>query len=295
MLDHLNAVVSAPKRVVLIGAGGFVGGAIKSLLDTIGVPTLGITRREIDLLGDGATAKVAALLQPGDSVVIVSAIAPVKTVSMLMQNLCMGQAVCDAIARAPIHHLLYISSDAVYADDANPVTERSYCAPSTLHGMMHAARELMFKSSTTAPVAMLRPTLIYGAADPHGGYGPNRFRRQAAAGEDIPLFGEGEEQRDHVCIDDVAELARLILFHRSRGALNAATGIATSFNRIAHVIAHQFGDRVRVRETPRTVPRPHLLHRFFDITACHRAFPQFRFVALEEGLARAMRISQGES
>ena len=42
-------------------------------------------------------------------------------------------------------HLVYISSDAVYADEANPVNERSALAPSTLHGMMHAARELMFR------------------------------------------------------------------------------------------------------------------------------------------------------
>jgi hypothetical protein len=27
--------------------------------------------------------------------------------------------------------------------------------------------------------------------DPHNGYGPNRFRRLAAAGQEIVLFGEG--------------------------------------------------------------------------------------------------------
>ena len=153
--------------------------------------------------------------------------------------------------------------------------------------MMHAARELMLRNSTQAPAAMLRPTLIYGAGDPHNGYGPNRFRRHAQRGEQIPLFGEGEEQRDHVCVDDVAELARLMLFHHSRGALNAATGVATSFNRIAHIVAAQFGDKVEVQEIPRTVPPPHLAHRFFDITACHQAFPAFRFIPLEEGLASA--------
>ena len=68
---------------------------------------------------------------------------------------------------------------AVYADDAHPVTECSTIAPSTLHGLMHVARELMFQSDFHGPLAILRPTLIYGAADPHNGYGPNRFRRLA--------------------------------------------------------------------------------------------------------------------
>lgn len=292
MLEHLNTAPAKPSRVVVIGAGGFVGGTISKRLKACGVDVLALTRKELDLLADGAGAKLQAMLRPADSVVMVSAIAPVKSLPMLMQNLKMAEAVCDALAESPIHHLVYISSDAVYTDDANPVTEQSYCAPSTLHGMMHSARELMLKSATQAPVAMLRPTLIYGAADPHNGYGPNRFRRQAQRGEPIPLFGEGEEQRDHVCVDDVAELARLMLFHRSRGALNAATGVATSFKQVATIIASQFGDQVSVQDTPRTVPRPHLVHRFFDITGCHQAFPQFHFVPLKEGLAQARKLSE---
>jgi UDP-glucose 4-epimerase len=289
MLDHLNLAPQKPVRVVIIGAGGFVGGAIDRSLRAAGVTTLALTRKELDLLAGDAAMKFGTLLRPDDSVVMVSAIAPAKNIEMLMQNLRMANAVCEALAVRPVHHVVYISSDAVYADDANPVTEESHCAPSTLHGMMHAARELMLKSSTQAPVAMLRPTLIYGAGDPHNGYGPNRFRRLAQRGEPIPLFGEGEEQRDHVNVDDVAELARLMLFHRSRGALNAATGVATSFNRIAHIVAGQYGNRSEVQEIPRTVPRPHLAHRFFDITLCRQVFPAFRFSSLEDGLARAKR------
>ncbi len=292
MIEHLNGTPQKPARVVIIGAGGFVGGAIDRSLRAAGVATLALTRKQLDLLADDAVAKLDALLKPEDSVVMVSAIAPAKNVDMLMQNLRMAHAVCGALATHPIRHLVYISSDAVYSDDANPVTEESYCAPSTPHGMMHAARELMLKSSTQAPVAMLRPTLIYGAGDPHNGYGPNRFRRQAQRGEPIPLFGEGEEQRDHVSVDDVAELARRMLFQRSRGALNAATGVATSFNRIAHIVAGQFGNKSEVQEIPRTVPRPHLVHRFFDITLCRQAFPDFRFTPLEAGLARAKQLEE---
>jgi nucleoside-diphosphate-sugar epimerase len=179
----------------------------------------------------------------------------------------------------------------VYADDANPVNESSYTAPSTLHGMMHAARELMLRGSTAVPVAMLRPTLIYGANDPHNGYGPNRFRRQAEKGEPVTIFGEGEERRDHILVDDVAALVELILAHRSRGALNAVTGVSTSFGDIAHMVAAQFGNRVPVKSVPRPGPRPHLLHRFFDITDSLKAFPNFRYTSLADGLEIAKRGS----
>ncbi len=285
MLTHENPTPIKPRRVVIIGAGGFVGGAIRKALLSAAIEVLALTRRELDLLASGAAEKLAHLLRPDDSVVMVSALAPVKTVPMLMQNLAMAEAVCAALSQAPIAHLLYISSDAVYCDDANPVTESSACAPSTLHGMMHAARELMLKSATAAPLACLRPTLIYGAADPHGGYGPNRFRRQADQGVPISIFGEGEERRDHIAVEDVAALAALLLTHRSRGALNAVTGVSTSFSDIAQIVARLHGGTVL--SVPRPGPRPHLLHRFFDITNCHKAFPEFRFTPLAVGLARA--------
>ncbi len=289
MLDHLNAKPVKPSRVVIIGAGGFVGGTIKKQLESDRVTTLSLTRKEVDLLGDGASAKLKAFLKPSDSVVMISAIAPAKTIPMLMQNLKMAEAVCAALAETEIEHLVYISSDAVYADDANPVTERSACAPTTIHGMMHAARELMLKGSTKAPVAMLRPTLIYGAADPHNGYGPNRFRREAQKGGPIMIFGEGEERRDHVLVDDVAKIAALALAHRSAGVLNVVTGVSTSFDDIAHIVAKQYG--VTVKSQPRPGPRPHLLHRFFDITDCHKTFPTFHYTPLADGLERARRES----
>ena len=47
----------------------------------------------------------------------------------------------------------------------------------------------------TGPLALIRPTLVHGLDDPHNGYGPNRFRRLAATGREIVLFGEGEERR----------------------------------------------------------------------------------------------------
>jgi len=284
MLRHLNPAPPRPARVVILGAGGFVGGAIAAALTRDGVPILGLTRKELDLLAPGAGEKLAGLLRVDDSVVFVSALAPTRTPAMLVQNLQMAAAVTEALAKQPIAHLVYISSDAVYADDANPVTEASPCAPASLHGMMHAARELILRTQVKAPLAILRPSLLYGAADPHNGYGPNRFRRLAEKGEAITLFGEGEEKRDHIHIDDVARLATLVLAHRSTGMLNIATGISTSFRAVAEQVAALYPTRVTVKGTPRQNP---ITHRHFDITASVKAFPQFRYTALTEGLPRS--------
>jgi len=251
---------------------------------------LGLTRRDIDLLAQDAGKTLADLLRPDDAVVFVSALAPARNSAALIQNLVMAEQVINALAAKPVAHLVYISSDAVYADDANPVTERSCCQPSTMHGMMHTARELMLKAEVKAPLAVLRPSLLYGARDPHNGYGPNRFRRLAEKGEPITLFGEGEEKRDHVFIGDVAQLATLVILYRSRGVLNVATGVSTSFHEVAEMAVEFSKKKTPIRGTPRQNP---ITHRHFDITECLKAFPQFRYTSLRDGLARVAHESPG--
>jgi nucleoside-diphosphate-sugar epimerase len=286
VLEHLNPVRKAPSRVVIIGAGGFVGGAIGDQLAADKVPMLALTRKELDLLKPEAAATLQRLLRADDSVVLVSALAPTRNNAMLIDNLRMAEAVCAALAAQPVGHLVYVSSDAVYSDDANPVTERSCQQPSSLHGVMHLAREIMLRAALKLPLAILRPTLIYGAKDPHNGYGPNRFRRLAAKGEAITLFGEGEEKRDHILVDDVAALVSAVLHHRSKGVLNIATGRSASFREVAEMVVALSPRPVEIRGTPRQNP---ITHRHFDITDCLKAFPEFHYVPLRDGLARAAK------
>jgi UDP-glucose 4-epimerase len=276
VLEHSSPVRRAPSRVVIIGAGGFVGGAISARLTADKVPMLALTRNELDLLKPEASATLQRLLRTDDSVVLVSALAPTRNNAMLIDNLRMAEAVCAALAAQSVAHL------------ANPVTERSCQQPSSLHGVMHLAREIMLRTALKLPLAILRPTLIYGAKDPHNGYGPNRFRRLVAKGEAITLFGEGEEKRDHVHIDDVAELINAALQHRSTGTLNIATGRSASFREIAEMITTLSSRPVEIRGTPRQNP---ITHRHFDITDCLKAFPEFHYIPLRDGLARAAKES----
>lgn len=286
MLNHLQATPVNPARAVILGAAGFVGAATAKLLRSKNIPTLALGRGDIDLLADGAAQRLRALMKPTDALVVVSAKAPCKNVAMLGDNIRMMIAVCDALIEIKVAHVVYISSDAVYRDSTELLNEESCAEPSSLHGVMHLAREVMLKSVVTAPLAVLRPTLIYGDADPHNGYGPNRFRRLAAEGKEIVLFGEGEERRDHVSIDDVAEIVVRVLRQRSEGTLNIATGEVHSFRSIAEMIAATAEPPVAVRGTERVGPMPHNGYRAFDPAATLLAIPEFRYTSLKDGLNR---------
>ena len=281
MLEHLQPEPRNPERVVLLGAKGFVAGATRRHLGAAGIPALALGADNLDLRGKHAAALLREQLQEGDALVFVSALAPCKTPEGLVQNLEMAESVCDAIEDLSLSQVVYVSSDAVYRDSENPVSETSCADGPSLHGVMHRAREVMLQACARAPLAILRPSLLYGADDPHNGYGPNRFRRQAARGETIRLFGEGEEQRDHVWIEDVAEILVRVLTHRSQGVLNIATGRSLSFRQVAEAVVRLEPQPVPIEGTPRQNP---IVHRHFDITAALKAFPDFRYTPLEQGL-----------
>ena len=285
MLSHANAKAAKPARAVVLGVGGFIGGAITKRLKEDGIPVLGLGRPALDLLALGAAERLAQALRPEDALVFASAKAPCRNLEMLRENVAMAEAVCAALKKAPVAHVVYISSDAVYRDSKEPLTEASCAEPASYHGVMHLAREIALRQEYAGLLAVVRPTLVYGLDDPHNGYGPNRFRRLAAEGKEIVLFGEGEEKRDHVDVEDVAELVRRILVHRSSGVANAVSGQVASFREIAEFVASEFATCVAVKSSPRSGPMPHGGYRPFDNTAVLRAFPGLRFKGWRAGLA----------
>jgi UDP-glucose 4-epimerase len=285
MLKHHFPSPIPPGRVVIVGAGGFVGKAAANRLLAHGVQVVGVSHRDIDLLSGDAAKQLASMLRRSDTLVMIAAQAPTKNNVMLIDNLRMMAAVCTALGSVPVEHVIYVSSDAVYADADTPLSEASCAHPASLHGVMHLAREIMLADAFKGSLCILRPTLIYGASDPHNGYGPNRFRRLAQLGEEIVLFGAGEERRDHVYIDDVAEIVARCVVHKSEGVLNTATGVVTSFREIAEKVVAMAPKTPSVRNTPRTGPMPHHGYRPFDASSTSRAFPDFRYTPLELGLA----------
>ena len=286
MLTHHCPEPRQPARVVVLGARGFIAGAVLRRLTLDGTATLALGSSALDLLAPDAAERLAAALKVDDTLVFASAKAPCKDLAMLRENLVMAEAVCTALRKRPVSHVVYISSDAVYEDSREPITEATSAAPLSLHGAMHLTREIALREAFSGPLALVRPTLVYGFDDPHNGYGPNRFRRLAAAGKEIVLFGEGEERRDHVSVEDVAEIVRLIARHRSAGVANAVSGEVVSFRELAEFAAAEFTPRVAVRGSPRTGPMPHGGYRPFDNHAMLDAFPGFRFQRWREGLAK---------
>lgn len=288
MVTHLSQTPVHVSKAVVLGASGFVGQSLVKHLSELGIMSAALSSKDIDLCDPGSLTQLANAVSPKDTLVFVSALTPDKgrDISTFMRNLTMGENVCGFLEHNPPAQVIYVSSDAVYQDDTDLARETSPCNPSSYHGLMHLVRERMLaitlKTSDT-PLLILRPSLLFGAGDTHNGYGPNRFMHAGQRGENITLFGEGEEKRDHVYIDDLSRLIGLGMLHRSRGTLNVATGTATSFMDVARTVVSIVKQDVAIETTPRQSP---ITHRHFDISATIKAFPAFKPLSLDEGLAQ---------
>jgi len=282
-LSHANNVPQKPARVVVLGAGGFIGRRLVRALTDAGIESVALGSRDIDLADGAAAARLAEQLRRNDSVVFLAALTPDKgrDSGTLMRNLAMCRAVCEATQKVELAHLVCASSDAVYSFDTALISEETPSVPVDLYGAMHRTRELMLAAEAKAPLAIFRIPALYGAGDTHNSYGPNRFLRQALKDGSIALFGNGEEMRDHVCVDDAADLMLRVVLQRSTGLLNLATGTSTSFHAVAELIAAGLDRPILIKPSARQNP---VTHRHFDVTNALRAFPSMRFRPLKDGL-----------
>lgn len=289
MLKHHNLTPLNPKRVVILGANGFIARDLAQFLSAQGMAVEVIGSAQVDLLQPDAASQLRARLRPDDALVMTSALTPEKgkDVPTFMRNLTMAASVCAAIEASPCAQVIYLSSDAVFEDQPAPFTEATPRAGIGLYGKMHAAREEMLLHSAAAaktPLCIVRPCAVYGPGDTHSSYGPNRFFRTALKDGRISLFGDGEEQRDHLHVRDLSRLIALCLARRTEGALNAATSQSISFLEVAQTIARLCPRPVEIIRQPRA-PGAIITHRRFDVARLRREFPDFQCRPLAQGLA----------
>lgn len=315
MLKHLSAPDTRPSRVLIVGRSGFLASYLIARLEKSGVPAVAVGRPEIDLTASSSVEALSGLVQADDTVVMLSALTPDKgrDFRTLMKNLRMAEHLCEVFERRPCAHVIYLSSDAVYDAHKTPLDEDSSREPVDLYALMHTAREMMLGSVLDAkaiPRCVLRPVNVYGLGDTHNSYGPNRFIRQAFRDRKIVLFGQGEERRNHLFVEDAAKLIELCIRRRSAGELNLLAPGTVSFMKVAELVRAACGFDVEFEFKPRAVSpihRPYkitqvfrfiynlgrpigpIVHRPYIASRLHRAFPNFEFTPLEVALTEYVR------
>jgi nucleoside-diphosphate-sugar epimerase len=278
-------MTALPRRAVVLGASGFLGRALQGELERAGVEVVAHSSKTLDLTRREAAEVLAGQLDPGTVLVFASALTPDRgqTLDTYTANVAMATTVARALECQPAP-CVYISSDAVYGFGVNPITEDTAVAPGGYYALAKYTGEKLLEYSAGAkrlPLLSLRVAAAFGPEDPHGSYGPNGFARSLARDRSIQIFGQGEEERDHVHVDDVARLTVALMRAGESGVFNIATGRSRSFAQVVEAIRKLVPYEVAVTNAPRKSP---ITHRSYDITRLDQAVPGFAFTPLEDGL-----------
>ena len=275
-----------PERVVLLGASGHIGRALSARLAGEGVSLVPHTSTTLDLTRPDALGALDESLGADTALVFASALTPDRgqTPDTFMANVAMAGNLAKHLQGRRVGLCVYVGSDAVYGFDVNPVTESTPVSPAGYYALGKYAGERVMEYAARAggfPLLTLRVTGVYGPGDPHGAYGPNAFARSLARDRSVRIFGEGEEERDHIYVDDVAGLIAALIRSRADGLYNLATGESRPFADVVKAIRGLVPYEVAVTHAPRAGA---VTHRRFDTARLARAVPGFAFTPFDDGL-----------
>jgi UDP-glucose 4-epimerase len=195
------------------------------------------------------------------------------------------------------------SGGTVYGEGLPPTPETAPKLPGSPYGTAKLASEYYlatFSQLFGLEAVALRYSNVYGPRqNPHGEAGVVAiFGNRLLAGEQITVFGDGEQTRDLVYVEDVAA-ANLAASERplegltsiDARAFNIGTGVETSVNRLAELLAKAGGSQTAVRHAPARAGE--LLRSALDVRKAERGLGWRPRVALPEGLARTLRWISG--
>lgn len=139
--------------------------------------------------------------------------------------------------------LIYMSSENVYGkapDDHIPITEDEALRPVNPYGASKAGADLLCQSYMgPKAVTVLRSTTMYGEGARLKQVIPI-FIRQALAGKNITIEGDGSQTRDFNYVGNVVDAIRAAAAYGSpQGVYNIASGEELSIRKIAETIIHE--------------------------------------------------------
>jgi UDP-glucose 4-epimerase len=282
-------------RVLILGESGFIGRHLgesfrkcSSSLEVIGrsAPGLDFTRHE-------DVEKMADLFDMRTAVVVLAGIKRQlgDNLDTFSQNMQMAVNLCRLLERRPVNRLVFFSSAAVYGEEIHNlnITEETPVHPTSLYGAAKYMAECLFQKVVQAggkdSLLILRPPVIYGPGDTGDGYGPSGFVRAALNGETISLWGDGEELREFIFVEDVAKIICTLALSEHSGVLNLVSGNSYSYRDLLDSISTALGRKVTTSSRPRSKKR---VDHGFSNAGLRDLLPDFPFTPPEEGIRRLM-------
>ncbi|MFD1422497.1 NAD-dependent epimerase/dehydratase family protein [Laceyella tengchongensis] len=204
----------------------------------------------------------------------------------------------EGCRKAGVKKVVYASSAAVYGTPAYlPVDERHPIGPLSGYGVSKYTVEhylSVYHHLYGLNYTVLRYANVYGLRqDPRGEGGViSIFIDKVLGREPLTIFGDGEQTRDYIYVEDIAR-ANLSAIERGDGeVLNVGTGVSTSLNEVVRLFDEIAGVKHEVNYGPDRAGD--IKHSYFNNEKVRRVLDWEPRVSLREGLAKTYAYYQEE-
>lgn len=287
------------RRILILGHSGFIGSHLyKKFAETFPrIELIGRSFPELDLSRSESVEVLKGLFSRQSAVVLCSGIKRQlgDSLDIFEKNMAIVSNVARALEISPVGRLIFFSSMAVYGEDIhNPaISESTQICPRSYYGLAKYAGEKIFErifSRQEGAFLAIRPPVIYGFGDASATYGPAGFLKASLEGEAVTLWGDAEELREFIYIDDIVDIVSRLVTGRQTGVLNIASGRSYSFREVLDAVKKIFPEGVQVKSRPRTKDKADIVVQNLKLKEW---LGDFRFTPIEEGIRKMFMLEQG--
>lgn len=195
--------------------------------------------------------------------------------------------------------IVYASTSSLYSRCHPPHSENAHIKLGSFYEYSFYARERaasLYAELYGVRAVGLRYFSVYGPREEHKGQYANnvsQFVWCMLEGRAPTIYGDGNQTRDFVYVDDVVEANFKAMHAGLRGeVLNVGTGIETSFNQLVEMIGSELGVAVK----PVYIPNPiknYVFRTQAETKRCQKLLDFKAEVPLAEGIKRVIEYYRG--
>jgi UDP-glucuronate decarboxylase len=205
--------------------------------------------------------------------------------------------VCSLSREYKVRKLAFASSSEVYGEPVEvPSREAGPLNPNQPYAVVKLLGEKCLEANYQThglPTVSLRFSNVFGPEQRDGinGFVTSTFINNALAGENLVIYGDGNQTRDFIYIDDNVEATLIAMrSHKTNGStINIANGRPITIRDLAEKVVALTDANIEIEFEDK---RDDVLHRFADHSFL-KSLGYRQSVSLEEGLRRTIEYQRG--